>query len=44
MAKAEEKQEEVQATPNPYNKNKKWDNSNPEADIGFRALMIHWHM
>lgn len=37
MAKAEEKQEEVQATPNPYNKNKKWDNSNPEADIGFQG-------
>lgn len=37
MAKAKEKQEEVQATPNPYNKNKKWDNSNPEADIGFQG-------
>jgi len=37
MAKAEEKQEEVQATPNPYNKNKKWDNSNPKSDIGFQS-------
>ena len=37
MAKAEEKQEEVQATPNPYNKNKKWDNSNPKSDTGFQS-------
>ena len=37
MTKATEKQEEVQATPNPYNKNKKWDNSNSEADTGFQS-------
>jgi len=37
MTKATEKQEEVQATPNPYNKNKKWDNSNSKADIGFQS-------
>jgi len=37
MTKATEKQEEVQATPNPYNKNKKWDNSNSKADTGFQS-------
>ena len=37
MTKATEKQEEVQATPNPYNKNKKWDNSNPKSDTGFQS-------
>ncbi len=37
MTKATEKQEEVQATPNPYNKKKKWDNSNSKADTGFQS-------
>ncbi len=37
MTKATEKQEEVQATPNPYNKNKKWDNSNSKTNIGFQS-------
>jgi uncharacterized protein YutD len=36
MTQAEEKKEEVQE-PNPYNKNKKWDNSNPKADTGFQS-------
>ncbi len=37
MTKATEKQEEVQVTPNPYNKKKKWDNSNSKADTGFQS-------
>jgi uncharacterized protein YutD len=37
MATATEATEEVQAEPNPYNKKKKWDNSNPEASRGFQS-------
>mgnify|MGYP003649676423 CR=1 FL=1 len=37
MTTATEKQEEVQAEPNPYNKKKHWDNSNPKADRGFQS-------
>ena len=37
MTEATEMKEEVQAEPNPYNKKKKWDNSNPNAAIGFQS-------
>jgi len=37
MATAAETKEEVQAEANPYNKKKKWDNSNSEAATGFQS-------